>query len=226
VLPGFLVLVAFGIVWRGTVTGRQKALPWEFPKAEFWVIAVTISGLMAIAYPLVGRSYLETYGVEDIAIVWLISIVIGSIAAASIARILRAVHEKRIRLQVPASTDGPTAALDKLSRVGLGIRRDVVKFDGKEAFALEDRDSRTGSYWVAPPIVVTWEDNADSRLVEALEDAIAKNDAKAAANALRAASDNNAATVAWRKIDNLVRPTSVEASKLGWHPTASMVQQE
>jgi hypothetical protein len=73
-LPGFLIVVSFRMLWTGVPPKRRLDLD---PKsADFWLIAILLSLGAAFLYPLLTgwlgqpRNYLEGYGLRDIVNVW------------------------------------------------------------------------------------------------------------------------------------------------------------
>ena len=86
VLPGFLVTVTFISLWK---LKPAKKIVFNVKEPEFWLIAISLSLIMILIYPPITalltkwqlitgpRNYLAGYGVVDIVILWIVSILIG-----------------------------------------------------------------------------------------------------------------------------------------------------
>src|SRR5262249_55672407 len=130
-LPGFLLVVMAGMVWRlfvpGTLRDKLVIGPSTLTDVRFLVIAVTCSLLMAWqAYPWLShllpigqRNYLYGYGFQDIIWIWLISLAVEaalSLVVAGVASVgigFRAWRDKSAAQKAFYDTDPPLTALAK-----------------------------------------------------------------------------------------------------------------
>ena len=197
VLPGFLILMTIGLLWRIAVFGRGRQLTFKPPGLEFWVIAVTLSGAMAWAFGLAGDSYLDSYGVADIARVWMLSLAIG-VAFVVIEALTYTLYQRmRSRLYEPNKNDDPPETLKKLSRRGFGLTLErLAKPDGKKGYALQALENAV-EVWVAPPIRVTWIGPDHEAAESAFEAAVNAKDLMKAAAVLQQAKQAKQAEVDW-----------------------------
>jgi hypothetical protein len=179
--PGFLIVMALVSLWNLSSSNR---LPLDLKKPEFWSIAILLSMLAAIAYPLIPphRNYLDGYGLTDVFRVWL-----GSFAVALVLWAFaiggRWIWNTYARWQLVRHTfsihDSEVEVLRKLARNGISIRREQVHYRRPGASAGESpyqcvELSRTadGKMWIAPFIVYGWETNADQQAKTEFENAL------------------------------------------------------
>jgi hypothetical protein len=166
VLPGFLMVVTLGLLWRASKPGRQFPLSAASP--EFWLVAISLSIGIALAYPLVtGRDYLTGYDLRDVVQIWLSSIILAAAAfivtvggANLIGRYLDWRRRRHLAWLLPAAGDEPVTVLRKLHRQGLGVFLERVELDieGERHFAYlyQKRPETWEKLWVGPAIVVEW----------------------------------------------------------------------
>jgi hypothetical protein len=155
-LPGFLMIVAFGLAWQfqRRLRGAKAAeSPLKPTSADFWVIAITLSGLMAVVYP---RDYLSAYGTRDLVEVWLVSVLLGAVASA-------AWFSWTYVWRTPSATDSPVTVLRKLGRQGLGIERERVNVSGGDRYLLQRLPEDDEEVWAGATIKLTWEAEASSK---------------------------------------------------------------
>jgi hypothetical protein len=159
VLPGFLIVVTFGALWKRRVL-RPDTASTDFPvlkDPEFWLLAITLSGLMAVAYPLLsnGRNYLELYGLRDVALVWMISV----FGLGVIPYFLFAAFDSRWqRRRTPKETDDEVTILEKLGRQHLGLLAIPVTVGptNAAAYALQPMQADRAAIFVGPAIAWEW----------------------------------------------------------------------
>ncbi|MFA6166915.1 MAG: hypothetical protein WC700_09880 [Gemmatimonadaceae bacterium] len=206
VLPGFLILMTIGLLWRIAVFGRGRQLTFKPPLLEFWVIAVTLSGAMAWAFGLAGDSYLDSYGVTDIARVWMWSLTIAVAFVAMDALTHMLYQRARSMLYEPNRHDDPPATLEKLSRRGFGLELErLAKPDGKKGYALQAFEN-AADVWVAPPIRVKWLGPDHEAAESAFEAAVNAKDLMKAAAVLKKAAETLQADVGWSAETGLHHP--------------------
>ncbi len=193
-LPGFLMIVAFGLVWQfqNRLRGAKTVeLPLKVTSADFWVIAITLSGLMAVFYP---RDYLSAYGTRDLIEVWLVSVVLGTVAGA-------AWFGWRYVWSTPSATDSPITILRKLGRQGLGIDCEQVKLDGGETrYLLQRMPEDEGAVWAGPTIAVTWRRDAPPEDRQRLAELRRDRKAGPLADFLKVAQARQVIQVAWKPV--------------------------
>jgi hypothetical protein len=156
-LPGFLMLIAGSILygfWRPAGASRDLGL-FDAKSPQFWAVAVSLSIVMAVAYPrLGGHSYLSDYGLRDVIYVWSIAIVIGVAACAVVVGVLKELLNRR----TPKSDDDQIEILRKIDRQGLGLNRVVFEFKSgtktHNGYLIQPRDN-SDKVWLSPMIDVT-----------------------------------------------------------------------
>ncbi len=133
-LPGFLFLVTFAWLWNETGwmgDGAPATFPVKATTPEFWVVAVTASGIVAYVYRLLtGRDYLVAYGLKDVINVWLLSIFVFG---AGLYLILALGVRGWNWWWSPSMKDEPVDVLRKLHRRGVGVYLKQVELKGPPA---------------------------------------------------------------------------------------------
>lgn len=159
-LPGFLVVVVFCMLWNHV--GKRERIPLDVKSPEFWSLAVLLSLTSALIYPLVWkRNYLEGYNFKDIYRIWFGSAGVAVIAwgAAVLAVwIARWERERAQRRCTFSSNDNPVDVLHKLELNHSGFRLDQVELTigGEATRGLLLFKGQAGSTtWVAPRAVVS-----------------------------------------------------------------------
>jgi hypothetical protein len=137
--------------------GSNKPTQWpklEPPSAEFWVVAVTLSGVFAIVYTWwTGTDLLVRYGAADLRFVWLSSIGAGGVFYG--AMVLWNMWRNMSR---PGARDNAMTTLSKMGARGLTLRVQKAEVTLKNAplTAFVVDDSNAQAVWVAPPIELKW----------------------------------------------------------------------
>ncbi len=182
--PGFIMIVAFAWVWNLFLRGEEKEKFSEYFKAikitdlRFWVIAITISLVMALLlYPWLTshfngheRNYLYGYGFYDIVWTWMYSIVIG-FGFALIAAFCLWALEKYNKMQKNrhfeedfSEDDDPIKFLHKMVKNGINEKVFLkVKIDGSEEYGwrIEPDKLEKKDFWIIPSINMLLQKNAD-----------------------------------------------------------------
>ena len=175
---------------------RGNSSPLQLPKAEddespllqasrpeFWLIAITLSGVAALLYPLImwrfgfSRNYLVRYDLSDVIIVWLGSIVLAIVLYLLIAVIGTWLYKGGIQLyhwyMTPSANDEPITTLHKLARHHLSIWRPYVKVkvgqEETQAFLLETYSEKKMDFWVSTRVMIKPKDGHDPSLENEVE---------------------------------------------------------
>lgn len=242
-LPGFLMVLTVGLLWRLQRGGQE--FPLKSTSPETWLVAITLSIVTAFVYPLatermlgVRRDYLAGYGLVDIVLVWLAAIVLGAVSYVAFTgtrdllyRLYTSVQMMKERRSVPGVNDSPLVILEKLQRQGLGVYRDrvLLTLDGQETFAfLLQPNQEQEALWVSPAIILRWHDDADLRLRQQVEMQLEdKGDAGVLASLFKRSAALNMATVSWRQDGALRQPLLVNRTGiLSYEPPNVIVEQE
>jgi hypothetical protein len=196
--PGFIMIVAFGLVWNVFLRGENAEKFSAYFKSgkitdlRFWVIAITLSLFMAVfGYPwlteqlkFIGRrDYLYGYGFHDIVWMWLLSVFLG--VTISLATVLIFFGWKKfIELKKNSDfekdfkeTDDPIIFLKKMVKKGLdnAVLVRVTKKDSKEmGWSVEPDTLGKKEFWIIPAIEVLWQIKA-SELYDEFDDKINGN---------------------------------------------------
>jgi hypothetical protein len=229
-IPGVLMLVVLILLWRIPLprpAGVSPNLPFEEKTIRFWVIAVTLSILMAGIYPHLpgGVDYLDRYSLADVIGVWFASLFIGAllyVVALVIAHIYERVAKWLLRRRTPSATDRPTDLLRKLGRQGLDLRRERYEFTRNSdahyiGYVVQPRNGEA-SLWFSPPLVVTVEPGTPNggELIETLR---AEDDPSALAEILN--NNPNALRIRYEPSGGPAGPYRKESASLGPHNDTS-----
>jgi hypothetical protein len=145
-LPGCLAVLAASLCWRsgwlrrGVKTGE---FPLEYLKPDFWLVSITISLIMAMLYWLIARRwYFVSYGLQDIALVWFVSIILGILGYTVWLKTAESMEARRTF----SKRDKPVDVLRKMHRLrmSLVLPRVALTADSKKEprFVLQENDSR------------------------------------------------------------------------------------
>ncbi|MGA2503173.1 MAG: hypothetical protein ABSG01_03685 [Anaerolineales bacterium] len=169
VLPGFLMVVTFLWLWSWKPEPKTTI---DAKDPRFWLAAITLSMGMAALYPhLTGllvkmglldqvRDYLSGFGLVDIVLLWVISILVAVIIYLAALRIDIRIEKYKTRF-IPGKNDKPLSLLRKLHGQGLGLRRPEVSgaiFLDKtvDGYLLEKLDEGQKAAWIGPLIYISW----------------------------------------------------------------------
>jgi hypothetical protein len=233
VLPGFLVLVIWGLLWTMGVR-KSKFDTGQFPlqfsqqpaNPQFWVVAITFSIIILAIYIKFYPDFLRIYGLDDIVLIWLASALGLGVGGYLLIANWRIRHLQR---RTPAEADEPIDILEKLDRQDLGVFLDIVNVNVKPgdntqtrpAFLLqESRDDRTTS-WVGPGVLVTFKPEADQPLKDRIGEQIKhKRNALALAILLREGLKKKVLEVDWKPLDDsadaISSPYEVKTVDIQW----------
>ncbi len=162
-LPGFLIITTIGLLWNLGFLRLKSDIdkfPLEVNTPEFWLISITLSGLVAFGYILTGRNYLESYGLRDIANVWLFSVFALGLGVYLLTMLGRNLY---ISGRMPSEKDKPITILKKLSRQKRRVYLErvdleIIRGQTKHVFLLEPPGSSRDKLWVGPYILMEWLD--------------------------------------------------------------------
>jgi hypothetical protein len=169
VLPGFLVLTMWSLLWT---LFRPKDSQAEFPlkvsSPYFWMVAIPISFAIVFGYPFASKLlfniprdyFLGNYGLIDVAWVWLASLLLGSVGyllATGVAGLIRWARQAKEAWRTPSPRDLPVTTLRKLHRQGLGlnVKRIQLKVGDQPqtAYLLERPSDSQEEFWASRGIV-------------------------------------------------------------------------
>ncbi len=214
-LPGFLILVTAGFLWRVGLWKREsdtgafaleadQAKLGDVTKPEFVVASITLSGLVTVGFLLSGRNYLASYGLEDLMWVWLFSVFGVGLVGYTLLMLGRNLYQD---WRYPTEADTPIEVLKKLDRQHLGVhlRRVRVPVEGgeQEVFLLQDDPEHRSAIWVSPPLEIYWRDTAPLELRERVDKLLGpEDDAGELAKALKEGADAKAPGLELRWADS------------------------
>jgi hypothetical protein len=186
-VPGFLMIIVAGMVWKVCVPAPMKE---KFPFSltagaltdpRVWVIMITLSLLMAwkgypalsgIFLPVGRREFLYGYGFQDIIWMWLFSVWLGvgfSLLVAAGVRIDQEIAARKEEAEFQRAikpTDDPMDVLTKIIDLGFDETRfreaTVTASEAKDlkGFLIEpDRPGKT-AFLIAPRIAIWWHEDA------------------------------------------------------------------
>jgi hypothetical protein len=215
VLPGFLVLVMWGLLWT---IGLRKSkfdtgqFPLQFSQQptnpQFWVVAITFSIVILAVYIRFYPDFLRVYGLDDIVLIWLVSAVFLGIGGYLLIATLRITY---LRQQTPSETDEPIDILEKLDRQELGVFLDTVKVNVKPgdttqtrpAFLLQENRNDRVTSWVGPGILVTFKPGTDQELKDRIAEQIKhKRNARVLAILLKEGLKKKVLDISWKPLED------------------------
>lgn len=245
VLPGFLMIVTYKILWgRGKSKDEKNRFPLEIKAPEFWVVAVLLSILTSLLYPMVTgwygtpRNYLQGYGLSDIASLWLISVIVAIMAyifTQGVINLYRRYRTWRVQRLMPSANDGPIVILRKLHRQNLGLileRVDIkVQGESQRAYVLIPRDDDRELIWVGPSIVLKWlgaTDRKEQQRTEELREKVLgqlgpKGSAIALVKLMMQGHRKGVLRVTWKRMGKVDRPREVKKEEIVDYLTASLI---
>jgi hypothetical protein len=242
ILPGVLMLLTVKLLWRSD--GSQGEFPLKVTSAEAGLIAVTLSLLTALVYPVVTgwagtpRNYLEGYELWDVMWVWFGSVVVAAAGYLLVVggtrlwtRAAAELEAWRKRRRTPSDGD-PIAVLRMLNRLGLGLKlpRVDAEIQGqvRRGYVLVPLEEGEETIWIGPNIVVEWRAGAEDALQREVERHLTAEGSPAAlADLLNQGRARGELKVAWKKVNGFDGPREVSAPDEGAYlePTI-IVEQE
>ncbi|MBI2555913.1 MAG: hypothetical protein HYW13_00545 [Planctomycetes bacterium] len=201
VLPGFLMLVVAGQLWKLCMpSDKIEKFPFVVKSPEFWLLAITLSGAMAWVYPQATRvlcerprDYLKGYDLTDVVYIWATSILFGAVVMG----VITCIWKLKLWWKHPSEKDDPISLLKKLHRQGLGVCPSRVRVKDKgELFLLEPWDPKKESFWVGSFIIVRWTKNIEE--LEKKVEGELKGNAATLAGLLTEGQKKKALEVSWQ----------------------------
>ena len=236
------MIVTLGLLWR--FVAPRTEFPLKVKTAEFWLVAITLSLLTALTYPVVtgwrgvSRNYLEGYGLSDVVWVWFASVVFATVAYFVVAgginlcaRIVKWYRSWEARQRTPSAKDTPITVLRKLHKQNLGISRDRVdvKVEGElqRAYLLEPWEEDREKIWVGPNIVVEWLAGADTELQQKVEEQLGpRGSAVALAALLEEGLRRGDLRVRWKRMGQLAGPYEARTANLKRVPPPNVIVEQ
>ncbi|MGD0007191.1 MAG: hypothetical protein ABSE93_01425 [Terriglobia bacterium] len=174
-LPGCLLMLTVGLLGDygpSWFRPREKANLPEPNSTYFWLVSITVSGLMAAGFRAVfGWWYFVRYGLVDLVLVWLASVVLGAVLYAGLFLVGQELPRWLVRKRTPTKDDDAATVLRRLwwQRVGLTLERYTIKGDksGEPVFLIKREDEK--SAWVSPAISLSLPKN--EKLAQEIQEA-------------------------------------------------------
>ncbi|HEX6373982.1 MAG TPA: hypothetical protein VF006_33950 [Longimicrobium sp.] len=214
-VPGFLILVMLGLLWRVEAFARWRprlTLPSKPVEPEFWVISITASMAVWLVVRLLWkRNVLAAYNARDVASIWL-----GSLAAG-IAIFLAVVAVYRVWQNWQRS---PMRVLDSLANRERTLVLPRVRFTVGDregtGFLLRDDDPAAPTVLVVPPLRIGWTEGLDERIRRCYEAKLAPRelDARDVAEVLKRAQRKGHAKVFWKQSRAIAWPVLIARADL------------
>jgi hypothetical protein len=226
------------LLWRLSKTGRE--FPFKATNPEFWLIAITLSILMALVYPRVThRDYLEGYNLADVVQIWLASIILAAglfilvVGGRNLAgRALELAREIRYQRLTPSEKDEPVTLLRRLHRqeLGLYLERVELQVDTVKdfAFVFQPKEEGWETLWVGPAIVVEWLQGADVGLRRQVAEQLGGHgSALKLAELLALGKQQGDLRVHWRQTAALSRPYRAKREEIiSFEPPNLVIEEE
>ncbi len=173
-LPGCLLVLTFGLFrdhgpsWFRPIAKDE----WLDPKnAYFWLVSITASGLMAVIFRVVlGWWYFVRYGLVDLVVVWLASVLLGFLLYLGFFLVTQVLPQWLERRRTPTQDDDAATVLTRLGRQGLGLTLDRYTINAiaseEPVFVIKKVDEKNA--WVSPVINITL--SANEKLSQDIRD--------------------------------------------------------
>ena len=174
VLPGVLIMLVVGIMWKAGVRFGSSTVEFPYPAKtapEFWLFAISLSfAAVLVGYYVFDRPYLTIYRLADLMWLWFLSVLVGGLVFLTadlfyLVIILRALRWWEGRYK-PELNDEPRQVLEKLGRLkrGVYLPRLTISATGTPCFRFfAPRRPLPDTCWVVPGIVITVNANAPER---------------------------------------------------------------
>lgn len=167
-LPGFLVMTSFGLLWRAKILRpSDEAAIFDLDEKDpgYWVISIILSAVILACFVLVRPSFLSLYGLQDIALAWVVSIVIGAVFYVG----WRLYTNGQARKNYPQPDDTVERVLERLvaGNKKLGLPSVTLTKSGDRAFLLATEPD--DSVYVCPQMILTWTPGVDPPLRNSIE---------------------------------------------------------
>jgi hypothetical protein len=215
VLPGFLVLVMWGLLWT---IGLRKSkfdtgqFPLQFSQQptnpQFWVVAITFSIVILAVYIRFYPDFLRVYGLDDLVLIWLVSAIGLGVGGYLLITYLRIGY---LGKRTPSETDEPIDILEKLDRQELGVFLDTVKVNVKPgdttqirpAFLLQENRGDRVTSWVGPGILVKFKPGTSNELTHRIMEQIKhKRNAGVLAVLLKEGLKKKVLEITWKPLED------------------------
>lgn len=205
--PGFIMIVAFGMVWNVFLRGKNAEKLSEYFKAgkitdlRFWVVSITLSLFMAVfGYPwlterlkFIGRrDYLYGYGFHDIVWMWLLSVFLGvTISSATVLMFFGWNKYRELKKNSDFEkdfneTDDAITFLKKMVKKGLDsavLFRVTIKDSKTMGWSIESDSLGKKEFWIIPFVDVFLQKQANE-LYDEFDDKINGNSPSALSSIL------------------------------------------
>lgn len=183
-LPGFLMIIVFGTLWKWWK--ERTAISLDVKAPQFWALAVILSLTTALFYPiLTGRNYLKGYNFRDVCYVWFGSAgaaLFACVALVLVLKFVRAFREEKARQRRFSPKDSPLDVLRKLAlnNAGFKLKQGQITRAGKLETAFMLPENPGAGPTVAPVIELSTPDGFTGELETELNELLIQFDATAA----------------------------------------------
>jgi hypothetical protein len=244
-LPGFLMVITFGLLWK--LFAHKSEYPLKVKTPEFWLVAISLSILAALIYPIVTgwidkpRDYLKGYMLNDIVWIWGASVVFSMLSylvliGGSKLVILAyesgsaAWEERKKRERTPSDTDDPITILRKLHKQNLGINLPranvVIREQPERAYLLEPQTESQTKIWVGPNIVIKWLSVTDELYQKVREQLGVDGDANVLAELLEQGKKKKLLLDRWKHEGQLAGPHEVDNGTIDVIEAGLIIEEE
>jgi hypothetical protein len=232
-MPGVLILVVWGLLWKWGVLKWKKDLG-QFPvdvsspvSLQFWVVSISISIVAVAFYMWTFNNVLALYGLADLVWLWLLSVFVFGAGVYLAGALIRRWYLHRV---TPGAADTPVDILRKLGRRDRSMRLEQREFKvaGDKTvmlYLLTPVDDRITTVWAAPAIELRWlkpQTNANAAAsrelkkgIEAILEPDGNGDAEELATLLSKAEKAAYVALRWLPAGNISTPVELERASLG-----------
>lgn len=221
-LPGFLLVAGFALLVR-QFSAAPLGKEWDpllgLKEPGFWISAVTVSILAAVAYRPVTRlagwprDYLRGYGIKDIVAVWAASLLLAALVFTARECVVRS-----RRARIPAEGDDPLVVLRKLDRRKRSHyceQYDIAELN-ERLLLLEVRKASASKLWMAPKAFVEFLPQASEKTRREIESLLSQDEkVTELVELLEAGRAAGSVRIEWDPSASVKGPREVETAKLG-----------
>jgi len=222
-LPGVLTVVTVGLWWLLTKPADQKdKFPLKARNEYFWVVAITVSIIIAGLYPLLTswllktrRDYLYGYGLLDVVLAWTFGLG-GGVLYIVISELFQLVRDWILSLiqrrNYPTTLDSLFDLLAKLERAGLGMTLKQFKKenDAQVYYLLQQPLDTQSEWWVSPAAEIQFSSRLSTTRMDYLYHLLTKEgELEAQIKGLNAAEAQDEITISVRPVPHKAERTEL-----------------
>jgi hypothetical protein len=192
ILPGLLVVLTWGLLWRVTTPppaqgASEPAFPPSYKNEAFYLCAVTLSFVICYGYAWYNKlpfDFLDRVSIRDITIIWLGSILVVAPATYFGGRwlwkgagwIVKKLKDWHFSRNNPMAGDEAVVIIEKLDRKKQNFRLTAYTVNNHQVFRLPFGAAQNDNVWVVPPMLLSILPAGANQLAVRIDNLIATGD--------------------------------------------------